>query len=377
MTEPPEETPAMRVGRTAAETDTGRRRLRNEDAFVCRPPLFAVTDGMGGAQAGELASRLAAAALEERTREMRGTEAVVELVREANARIYRRALEDPAAAGMGTTATVALVDEEDGSLALGHVGDSRAYRIRDGALEQLTEDHSLVGELLRSGRLTQEEAAEHPQRSVITRALGTDPDVEVDTLTVEIAPGDLFLICSDGLTAMVRDADVLDAAGRGENDPGRIAALLIEEANRAGGEDNITVIVFEIVEGTAPEEDEELPEPDETTEESPPLRAATTAASPLPQLDEVTATDAVDEDGEADEEPEVDEEPEADEEPEPEPEPEPAPRPARAATTVGSPLPDVGVRHHGAGHGGRVIALAGIALALVAAVLLVYWGIAR
>jgi protein phosphatase len=375
MTEPAEETPAMKVGRTAAETDTGRRRLRNEDAFVCNPPLFAVTDGMGGAQAGELASRLAAAALEERTREMRGTEAVVELVREANARIYRRALEDPAAAGMGTTATVALVDEEQGSIALGHVGDSRAYRIRDGALEQLTEDHSLVGELLRSGRLTQEEAAEHPQRSVITRALGTDPDVEVDTLTVEIAPGDLFLICSDGLTAMVRDADVLEAAGRGESDPARIAALLIEEANRAGGEDNITVIVFEIVEGTAAEDDEELPEPDEETEESPPLRAATTAASPLPKLDEVTATDEAGEEPEDEADPDGEAEPES--EPEREDEPEPQPKPARAATTVGSPLPDLGVRHHGAGHGGRLIALVGIALALVAAVVLVYWGIAR
>ena len=137
------------------------------------------------------------------------------LVRTANLRIFQRSLQDPAVAGMGTTVTVALIDEHAGTLTVAHVGDSRAYLYRDGALEQLTTDHSLVGELVRSGRLTEDEAAVHPHRSVITRALGTEEDVEVDTRTLEIAPGDLVLLCSDGLSAMVRDdeiARVVDAS---------------------------------------------------------------------------------------------------------------------------------------------------------------------
>jgi protein phosphatase len=239
----------MRLGRVQASTDTGRRRIQNEDVFVCSPPLFAVADGMGGAQAGELASRLAAAALEERAAEVHGEEAVAALVREANARIFRRAVTDPATAGMGTTVTVALLDEARGTLALAHVGDSRAYLIRDGQLEQLTVDHSVVGELVRAGRLTEEEALQHPYRSAITRALGTEAEVTVDTRTVETAPGDLFLICSDGLTTMVRDDEILAVASAGAGDPGRIADALVGAANAAGGEDNVTVVLFEIVEG--------------------------------------------------------------------------------------------------------------------------------
>ena len=138
----------MRIGRAAGLTDTGRRRLQNEDAFVCEPPLFAVADGMGGAQAGELASSLAAGAIEERAAGLRGEEAVAALVREANARIFQHALSTPTAAGMGTTTTLVLVDEKAGTLTLGHVGDSRAYLIRDGALEQITADHSLVAEMV-------------------------------------------------------------------------------------------------------------------------------------------------------------------------------------------------------------------------------------
>ncbi|HEY7381498.1 MAG TPA: Stp1/IreP family PP2C-type Ser/Thr phosphatase [Gaiella sp.] len=239
----------MRIGRAHASTDTGRRRLQNEDIFVCRPPLFAVADGMGGAQAGELASRLAAAALEERAGELQGEEAIAELVREANARIFQRAVTDPAASGMGTTATVALQDEERGTLAIAHVGDSRAYRLRDGQLEQLTLDHSVVGELVRAGRLTEEEALQHPYRSAITRALGTEAEVDVDTLTVETSPGDLYLICSDGLTTMLRDDEILAVAAAGDGDPARIADALVGAANAAGGEDNVTVVLFEIVEG--------------------------------------------------------------------------------------------------------------------------------
>ena len=239
----------MRIGRTASRSDTGRRRLRNEDAAVCDPPLFAVADGMGGAQAGELASHLAATALAERERGIRGEEAVAELVQAANARVYRRAVEDPTAAGMGTTVTVALFDGDSGTIAVGHVGDSRAYRIRNGMLEQLTADHSLVAELVRSGRLTPEQAAEHPHRSVITRALGTEARVDVDTFTMEAQPGDLYLLCSDGLTTMVGDGEILAVADGAGREPEMVARELVDAANRAGGEDNITVVVFEVEEG--------------------------------------------------------------------------------------------------------------------------------
>jgi protein phosphatase len=241
------------IGRAVGVTDTGRRRRQNEDAFVCDPPLFAVADGMGGAQAGELASRLAAAAIEEGARSLDGEQAVVRVVRTANARIFERALQDPAVAGMGTTATVALVDEHAGTLALAHVGDSRAYLFRDGALEQLTTDHSLVGELVRTGRLTEAEAAVHPHRSVITRALGTDAEVEVDTRTVELRAADLVLLCSDGLSAMLRDDQIVRLLQETGADPPQAADALVRAANAAGGEDNVTVVIVELIEGEPPE----------------------------------------------------------------------------------------------------------------------------
>ncbi len=239
----------MRTGRVAARTDTGRRRVHNEDVFVCDPPLYAVADGMGGAQAGELASQLAAAALSERAPDARGEDAVAELVREANRRIFTRSLEDPAASGMGTTVTAALLDETSGTAAIGHVGDSRAYRVRDGALEQLTVDHSVVAELVRAGRLTEEEALEHPYRSAITRALGTEEDVDVDTLTVALQAGDVYLLCSDGLTSMVRDDEIAALVSDHGDDPDALAGALVDAANAAGGDDNVTVVLFEIVSG--------------------------------------------------------------------------------------------------------------------------------
>ena len=235
------------VGRSAGLSDTGRKRRQNEDAFVCEPPLFAIADGMGGAQAGEVASRLAAAVFEEGAAAVQGEDGVATVVRAANARIFERAVHDPAVAGMGTTATVAVVDEVAATVTIAHVGDSRAYRYRPGSLEQLTTDHSLVGELVRSGRLTEDEAAVHPHRSVITRALGTDADVEVDTLTLDVAPGDLVLLCSDGLSAMVRDDEIvrlLEATGAA---PRQAAEALVSAANAAGGEDNVTVVLFELV----------------------------------------------------------------------------------------------------------------------------------
>jgi serine/threonine protein phosphatase PrpC len=242
----------MSVGRTAGLSDPGRKRRRNEDAYVLQPPLFAVADGMGGAQAGEVASRLAIEALKEHDSAGEGVERVAALVQAANRRIWERAGEDASAQGMGTTMTLAFVEEAE--VAIGHVGDSRAYRIRDGEVEQLTDDHSLVGELMRSGKLSPEEAEAHPQRSVITRALGTDPDVDVDTFSVDARPGDVFLICSDGLTTMVDEEAILEEVERNRGDLDGAAKALVRRANRGGGEDNITVVFFEIAEATAEEE---------------------------------------------------------------------------------------------------------------------------
>lgn len=226
-------------------THPGRKRRHNEDSYVVEPPMFAVADGMGGAKAGEVASGLAAAALKETGADgMSGEERVTQLIQEANRRVFRRANEDREASGMGTTMTVALV--EDGRVVFGHVGDSRAYLIRSGSIEQLTDDHSLVAELVRSGRLTPEEAEAHPQRSVITRAVGTEPDVDVDTFTIEPEDGDLFLICSDGLTDMVDDGTIIDAIERHRDDLDEAAKALVGAANRVGGEDNITVLLVEV-----------------------------------------------------------------------------------------------------------------------------------
>jgi hypothetical protein len=160
---------------------------------------------------------------------------------------------------MGTTMTVALV--EDGAVVFGHVGDSRAYLIRDGKLEQVTEDHSLVAELVRSGKLSPEEAETHPQRSVITRALGTDPDVDVDTFSIPTYAGDLFMLCSDGLTSMVEDEAILEATEKHRDDLQAAVKALIRAANKGGGEDNITVVLFEIGDraGEPPEETAQYP----------------------------------------------------------------------------------------------------------------------
>jgi serine/threonine protein phosphatase PrpC len=243
----------VRVGEHIGLSHRGRRRRHNEDAYVVQPPLFAVADGMGGAKAGEVASALAADAVQEIGNDGESGEArVASLIEEANRRVFRRASEDREASGMGTTMTVALVEGDE--VAIGHVGDSRAYLIRDGRLEQLTDDHSLVAELVRSGKLTPEEAETHPQRSVITRALGTEADVDVDTFSVQAAPGDLFLLCSDGLTSMVDDETILDAVEQNRADLREAAKALVSAANRGGGEDNITVVFFEVDGGPVPEE---------------------------------------------------------------------------------------------------------------------------
>jgi PPM family protein phosphatase len=234
----------MSVVRTASLTDPGRRRRQNEDAFVCEPPLFAIADGMGGAQAGELASRLAAAAVGRADTDGRtGRELVVGLIEDANRSVYERASGDESVSGMGTTMTVALV--EDSHVWIGHVGDSRAYLLRDGELQQLTDDHSLVAELVRSGRLTPEEAGQHPNRSMITRALGTEPEVTVDAIAVQTKPGDVFVLCSDGLSSMVDDDAIRAVLEEHGDDLDQAARVLVDAANEAGGEDNITVVLFE------------------------------------------------------------------------------------------------------------------------------------
>jgi serine/threonine protein phosphatase PrpC len=249
-------------------THPGRKRRHNEDSYVHDPPLFAIADGMGGAKAGEIASGLAVDAL----RDWPGGDAddetrVVALVQEANRRVYARANEDVDASGMGTTMTAALVDTENHHVTIGHVGDSRAYLVRDGELTQLTDDHSLVGELIRSGKLTPEEAEVHPQRSVITRALGTEPEVDVDTLAVDTRSGDIFLICSDGLSGMVSDRAILRILRENRSDLQTAAKALIAAANRGGGDDNITVVLFGF--DTADEETqrmEAVPAPEEDAE---------------------------------------------------------------------------------------------------------------
>jgi protein phosphatase len=262
----------MAIGSYAVASDTGRRRRRNEDNYVVAPPLFAVADGMGGAQAGEVASGLAAGALEDGSTELGGRERVEALIQEANRRIYDRATTDPAASGMGTTMTVALV--EGMSVVIGHVGDSRAYLVRGDSMEQLTEDHSLVNELVKSGKLSEEEAHIHPQRSVITRAVGTDPDVDIDAFTIEAQEGDVFLICSDGLTDMVEDVDILEIVDRDRADLDQVVRSLVQFANKEGGEDNITAVAFRIsADSDEPAADDTVTmpavsEPDERTPES-------------------------------------------------------------------------------------------------------------
>jgi protein phosphatase len=236
----------LRVADFFADSDTGRARRANEDAFFAHAPVFAVADGMGGAQAGEVASRTVVDLMRRGLPDGGSPEErLAALAEEANGVIHRKAAEDEQRAGMGTTLTAAYVDED--AVSFGHVGDSRAYLFRDGKLQQLTNDHSLVGEMVRRGKLTAEQAEEHPQRSIITRALGPEPAVEVDHMTTFARDGDVFMLCSDGLTSMVGDEQIertladspdLKAAGH----------TLIDAANAAGGRDNITVILFRVEE---------------------------------------------------------------------------------------------------------------------------------
>src|SRR5579862_1647375 len=199
----------LRAAHTTWRTDTGRQRRGNEDSAFARAPLFVIADGMGGAQAGEVASQIAVEAFENDFPDQ-GTpeERLAVVTQTANRRIYEISRAEHERAGMGTTLTAVYIDGSD--IAVAHVGDSRAYLFRDGELSLLTQDHTLVGELVKRGKLTEEQAAEHPQRSIITRALGIDAEVQVDTWTYGGRAGDVVLLCSDGLTSMISDERITE-----------------------------------------------------------------------------------------------------------------------------------------------------------------------
>jgi serine/threonine protein phosphatase PrpC len=235
----------LRVAEHAERTDTGLQRRANEDAYHARAPLFAVADGMGGAQAGEVASGTAVDALAAGLPDGGGTveQRLALVVQLANERIHALSVADEDRAGMGTTLTAAYVGSDEVTLV--HVGDSRCYRLRDGAIERLTTDHSLVEELVRQGRLSPQEAAEHPQRSIITRALGPEAVVEPDSLTVPARGGDVYLLCSDGLTSMIAEPEIAEALAVAPT-LRDAAADLVARANAAGGRDNITVVLFRL-----------------------------------------------------------------------------------------------------------------------------------
>ncbi|MFP5351780.1 MAG: Stp1/IreP family PP2C-type Ser/Thr phosphatase [Actinomycetota bacterium] len=229
----------------AAKTDVGRVRQGNEDSYLVKAPLFAVADGMGGHIAGDVASATAVDMIAERADEAmpRNTAELASIVRGANTAIWEKAQNDPALRGMGTTCTLALLN--DHKIHIAHVGDSRAYLYRGQELSQITEDHTLVSRMVREGRLKPEEAERHPQRSIITRALGVDADVEVDELSMEVAEGDRLLLCSDGLTSMIGNEDLHEVLST-QPDPTAAAEELVARALEAGGEDNVTVVLIDL-----------------------------------------------------------------------------------------------------------------------------------
>lgn len=214
-------------------------------------PLFVVADGMGGHVAGDIASSTAVDTIKEESSSANAQDmnTLARLVLGANSRIWEKAQSDPTLRGMGTTCTLLMLDSSTAHIA--HVGDSRAYLLREGELTQVTEDHTLVGRMVKEGRLSADEAEKHPQRSIVTRALGVDSEVEVDLMTVDLREGDRILICSDGLSSMI-DSDTIASILREESDPQVAADRLVDAANEAGGEDNITVVIVDITSAESP-----------------------------------------------------------------------------------------------------------------------------
>ena len=235
----------LRVVDSFCKTHTGRQRRANEDSVYARAPLFVVADGMGGAQAGEVASKMSVETLARGLPDGDGPvqDRLADRVQEANASIFELQQRNAELSGMGTTTTAAYLGEDEAAIA--HVGDSRAYLVRDGALEQLTDDHSLVEEFRRQGKLTEEEARDHPQKSIITRALGPEPFVEVDRMTKRLRDGDVLLLCSDGLTSMIDEAAVQRLV-TGAGSLREAGEALVDAANEAGGRDNITVVLIRV-----------------------------------------------------------------------------------------------------------------------------------
>ncbi len=233
----------MTIRLTVGEaTDVGKVRDHNEDGYLVDDGLglVAVADGMGGHRGGEVASATALEALHASFADHGGLrDAVVA----ANAAVLERARLDDGLRGMGTTITAGVLGD-DGVLLVGHVGDSRAYLLRDGELSRITTDHSLVEELMAAGELTEEEAERDPRRSMITRALGLDADVDVDLYPVSLSPGDRVMMCSDGLTTMVSEGDLVGILS-GAGEPAVVAQRLVDAANAAGGVDNTTVLVLD------------------------------------------------------------------------------------------------------------------------------------
>lgn len=227
----------------AAITNVGRVRDHNEDSVLAEAPLFAVADGMGGHEAGEIASNIAIEQLLAYAPSTPDAPALMRAVKQANAAIIQASKENIGRVGMGTTMTAALID--NGRAVIAQVGDSRAYLLRSGRLVQVTQDHSVVATMVRSGSLSESEARIHPQRNVITRALGSDPHVIIDTYEYETLRGDRWLLCSDGLSGPVDD-EHLELILNSERDPRLCVEKLVDAANAAGGNDNITAIIIDV-----------------------------------------------------------------------------------------------------------------------------------
>ncbi|MGH2719655.1 MAG: Stp1/IreP family PP2C-type Ser/Thr phosphatase, partial [Actinomycetota bacterium] len=219
----------------------GLVRANNEDSYLVAPPLFAVADGMGGHRAGEVASAEAIETLAAQAGH--DTDSLVAAVHAANEAVFARASDNPALAGMGTTITAML--STAGSLQIVHVGDSRAYLLRDGRLRRLTQDHTVVDRLAREGKISPADVEHHPQRSVLERALGVGPDVDLDVQLIDTHPGDRLLLCTDGLTSMLPD-DEIRSVLLNEREPQAAAQRLVDEALQAGGKDNVTTLVVDV-----------------------------------------------------------------------------------------------------------------------------------
>lgn len=235
-----------------SRTDIGCVREHNEDSLIVAPPLYAVADGMGGHAAGEVASEIAVRTVAERAPDIADTAALSAAVIEANNAVIAAARKK-GRAGMGTTLTAAVVAGE--RLAIAQVGDSRAYLLHQNKMQQITRDHSLMADMIEAGELTEEEARVHPKRSVITRALGSDPGMQPDLYEINVAAGDRLLLCTDGLSNMIDDNRIESILIR-TRDPQRAASILVNEAIAEGGHDNITVVVLDI-EGRASQQQQE------------------------------------------------------------------------------------------------------------------------